>query len=88
LYASSPTTLVRWKYSPKDRKVGSAPIVVVQNIPGDGHRTRTPKVDLNGFIYLSLGSASNIDSNADHAQVDDLIFDNLLIINHLNGIQV
>jgi len=68
LYASSPSTLYRWPYKPQDRTVGAVS-VVISNIPADGHRTRTPTFDSQGNLYLSLGSAGNVDRDSSHAQV-------------------
>lgn len=59
LYASSSSTLVRFPYSPSDRKLGPVQIVI-QNIPSDGHRTRTPRIDEKGFLFLSLGTVFSL----------------------------
>jgi len=69
LYATSPSTVYRWKYAAADRKVIGGAQVVVQNIPSDGHTTRTPVFDSNGNLYVSLGSAGNVDNDPSHAQV-------------------
>jgi glucose/arabinose dehydrogenase len=68
LYATSASTTYRWRYVAAERKVGPQETVVT-GIPSDGHTTRTPRLDKDGHLYVSLGSAGNVDSNSNHAQV-------------------
>jgi glucose/arabinose dehydrogenase len=61
VYASSPTAVYRWRYTAGARKATGAAEVVVSNIPGSGHVTRTLVFDSKGRLYVSVGSASNVD---------------------------
>jgi glucose/arabinose dehydrogenase len=61
LYASSSTTVYRWRYTPGLRQAMAEPEVVVANIPTGGHVTRTLVFDAQGRLYVSVGSASNVD---------------------------
>jgi glucose/arabinose dehydrogenase len=61
LYASSATTVYRWQYTTGARKATGPAEVVVSNIPGGGHVTRTLVFDSKGRLYVSVGSASNVD---------------------------
>src|SRR5262245_17211325 len=65
LYASSTTTVYRWPYTSGDR-VASGPMeTVVTGIESGGHSTRTLVVDAQNRLYVSVGSASNVDAPAD-----------------------
>jgi glucose/arabinose dehydrogenase len=68
LYASSATTVYRWAYTGGRQPLGSAQ-TVVSGIPSGGHSTRTLLFDRDGNLYVSLGSQSNLDSNADRARI-------------------
>jgi glucose/arabinose dehydrogenase len=61
VYASSSTTVYRWRYTAGLRHAMGDPEVVVANIPTGGHVTRTLVFDSQGRLYVSVGSASNID---------------------------
>jgi glucose/arabinose dehydrogenase len=64
VYASSSTTVYRWRYTAGSRKATDAAEVVVSGIPGGGHVTRTLVFDSRGRLYVSVGSASNVDTDA------------------------
>jgi len=65
VYASSSSTVYRWAYKTGDR-VASGPMeTVVFGIPWDGHATRTLLVDARNRLYVSIGSAANVDAPAD-----------------------
>ncbi|HET7504662.1 MAG TPA: PQQ-dependent sugar dehydrogenase [Kofleriaceae bacterium] len=61
VYASSPTTVYRWGYTRGARKAAGSAETVVQGIPSGGHVTRTLVFDSTGRLYVSVGSASNVD---------------------------
>lgn len=63
VYASSQTTVYRWRYTPGARKAAGAAEVVVSGIPSGGHVTRTLVFDSQGRLYISVGSASNVDQD-------------------------
>jgi len=84
LYASSPSTLYRWSYSPAQRTVGPV-TVVVRGIPANGHQTRTPVFDSQGVLFLSLGSASNIDKDSTHARVKRFVLSGSLPVEWASG---
>jgi glucose/arabinose dehydrogenase len=63
VYASSSTTVYRWGYTPGARKAAGAAEVVVKGIPSGGHVTRTLVFDSRGRLYVSVGSASNVDTD-------------------------
>jgi glucose/arabinose dehydrogenase len=65
VYASSPTTVFRWAYSPGMRSTQVAAEVVVSGIPAGGHATRTLAFDSQGRLIVSIGSASNVDATQD-----------------------
>jgi glucose/arabinose dehydrogenase len=65
VYVSSPTTVYRFPYATGDR-VATGPIeTVISGIPNGGHSTRTLLVDSSNRLYVSIGSASNVDAQAD-----------------------
>jgi len=70
LYASSSSTVFRWAYAPGTRTdLGNAE-VVVKGMPGSGgHTTRTLVFDAAGRLYVSCGSASNVDANSARARI-------------------
>ena len=68
LYASSETTIYRWSYS-GGRSPLSGESTVVTGLPSGGHRTRTLAFDGSGYLYVSVGSESNLDDNSDRARV-------------------
>jgi glucose/arabinose dehydrogenase len=65
VYASSSTTVYRWPYAPGARKADGAAQVVVARIPSGGHVTRTLVFDSQGRLYVSVGSAGNVDTDPD-----------------------
>jgi glucose/arabinose dehydrogenase len=71
LYASSATTLYRWKYpaSANPRAPLGTPDIVVKNMPCCWHVTRTPVFDKSGLLYVSSGAGSNIDPNSTLANI-------------------
>jgi glucose/arabinose dehydrogenase len=68
LYASTPTTVFRWAYSGGRQPLGTAQSVVT-GIPSDGHNTRTLLFDKEGNLYVSVGSAGNVDTNIDRSRI-------------------
>lgn len=68
LYASSATTVYRWPYDAARRALGERKTVVT-GLPGGGHSTRTLIFDRNGNLYVSIGSASNVDSDSSRARI-------------------
>jgi glucose/arabinose dehydrogenase len=75
LYASSSTTVFRWPYVPGERTARGEPEVVVRDIPGGGHATRTLAFDGAGRLYVSIGSAGNVDADASRAGIRRLALD-------------
>lgn len=61
VYASSSTTVYRWRYTAGARRAAGGAEVVVSGIPDGGHVTRTLVFDSRGRLYVSVGSASNVD---------------------------
>jgi len=69
LYASSSTTVYRWKYVVGQRSnLGSAQIVV-KNLPCCHHVSRSLIFDSNGRLYVQSGSGSNVDPDSTHARI-------------------
>jgi glucose/arabinose dehydrogenase len=64
VYASNPTTVYRWRYTAGARKAAGDAEVVVAGIPSGGHSTRTLVFDSGGRLYVSVGSASNVDQDS------------------------
>lgn len=69
LYASSDTTVYRWPYESGDRDDLGEAQVVVHGIPGGGHSTRTLVFDEAGFLYVSVGSGSNVDRDSSRSRL-------------------
>ena len=68
LYASSGATVYRWDY-PGDRMPLGEAEVVIQDIPSGGnHTTRTLVFD-DAFLYVSVGSASDVDRDSSRARI-------------------
>jgi glucose/arabinose dehydrogenase len=63
VYASSQNTVYRWTYTAGQRSASGPPEVVIKNIPGGGHSTRTLVFDSRGRLYVSVGSGSNVDTD-------------------------
>jgi glucose/arabinose dehydrogenase len=64
VYASSATTVYRWTYASGDRVAQGPAQVIVQGIEGGGHTSRTLLIDRVSRLYVSVGSASNVDAPA------------------------
>jgi glucose/arabinose dehydrogenase len=76
LYASSDTTVYRWPYQLGDDRVGGGVELVVMNISADGmggapggHTTRTLAFDSTGRLYVSVGSAGNVDNDSYRSRI-------------------
>nr|PZN15930.1 MAG: hypothetical protein DIU78_25310 [Pseudomonadota bacterium] len=67
LYASSATTVYRWPYTANRMPLGN-PETVVTGIPSGGHSTRTLALD-DAYLYVSVGSGSNVDSDSTRARI-------------------
>lgn len=64
VYASSDVSVFRWPYKAGQRTAMGSTQVVVSGIPSSGHSTRTLAFDSKGRLYVSVGSASNVDTSA------------------------
>jgi glucose/arabinose dehydrogenase len=79
LYASSPSTVYRWPFSP-DAAPPSGLLdgrsTVLQGMPTGGHSTRTllPK---DGHLFVSVGSGSNVDRDSERSRVVRISLDEL-----------
>ena len=73
IYYSSPNTVWRLPFdsrNPTATLTHSQATVVVKNIPGGGHATRTPLVSHdNRWLYVSVGSAGNLDEDDSRSRV-------------------
>jgi glucose/arabinose dehydrogenase len=67
LYASSATTVYRWAYNDTHVDLGE-PEQVISAIPAGGHSTRTLLFD-DTYLYVSVGSASNVDPDSARARI-------------------
>jgi glucose/arabinose dehydrogenase len=69
VYVSVPTEVYRWSYSSGRRIAAEPPSIVVSGIAaggsagGGGHSTRTLLFDREGRLYVSIGSAGNLDTD-------------------------
>lgn len=70
VYASNATTVLRWPYTAGDRSSLGNGEVVVYNIPCCHHVTRALAFDTQGYIYVQVGSGSNVDMNSTHARIN------------------
>ena len=68
LYASSASTVYRWRYSAARAPLGARETVVT-GIPATGHSTRTLAFDRSGSLYVSVGSGSNVDRDSSRARI-------------------
>jgi len=68
LYASTATTVYRWKYTDGTRTSLGSSQVVISGIPSGGHNTRTLLFQ-GDALFIAVGSASNVDSNSNRARV-------------------
>src|SRR5215472_9265894 len=64
LYVSNETTVYRWPYAAGQRTATQAPSIVVSGMSSGGHITRTLLFDSAGRLYVSIGSATNLDTDA------------------------
>lgn len=77
LYASSSTTVWRWRYRAGQRSQASGQQTLVvdisQNEIGvqttDGHATRSLAIDKQNILYVSVGSTSNVDNDSFRARI-------------------
>ena len=74
LYVSSPNTVWRVAFDARDALRGlraQDAAVVVRNIPGGGHSTRTVLVSHDSrWLYVSIGSAGNLDDDDSRSRVN------------------
>jgi len=61
LYASSANTVYRWPYKSGDRVATGAMETILTGISSTGHSTRTLLIDAQNRLYVSIGSAGNVD---------------------------
>jgi len=76
IYISSDATVWRWRYDLGGSAVTSSKETVVINIDKDGkggaqdgHTTRTLAFDEQGRLYISVGSAGNVDSDSHRSRI-------------------
>lgn len=69
LYASSASTVYRWPFTAGVRTALGPPQEVVTGIPTGGHSTRTLAFDAGGSLYVSVGSAGNVDADSSRARI-------------------
>lgn len=76
VYASTSSTIYRWPYTEGQKTESKRKETVVRNINADGkggapfgHTTRTIAFDDIGRLYVSVGSAGNVDRNSFRARV-------------------
>jgi glucose/arabinose dehydrogenase len=80
LYASSDSAVYRWSFNTGDGEasigvtVVGARELVIENIDADGgaplgHSTRTLAFDDDGRLYVSVGSASNVDADSSRSRI-------------------
>jgi len=67
LYASSSSTVFRWAYTPR-QALGSG-TAVVTGLPSGGHSTRTLLFDPQNYLYVTIGSAGNVDGDSSRARM-------------------
>lgn len=63
VYASSDKAVYRWAYQPGARKATAPAELVIGDIPTGGHSSRTLAFDSQGRLLVSVGSASNVDTD-------------------------
>lgn len=68
LYASTPNSVYRWAYAADRQTLGNAHEVVT-GIPGGGHVTRSLQFDAAGRLYVSVGSAANVDDDSSRSRL-------------------
>lgn len=76
IYISNDSTVWRWKYKLGANRVASPRETVVINIDRDGkggapdgHTTRTLVFDAQGRLYISVGSAGNVDVDSHRSRI-------------------
>ena len=74
LYASSDTTVYRWRYAPGAEATDRTAVVTGISADGrggapGGHTTRTLVLDGAGHVYVSVGSAGNVDADSYRSRV-------------------
>jgi glucose/arabinose dehydrogenase len=77
IYASSSTTVFRWPFTSGTRTpIAAAAETVVHSMNADGqggaplgHTTRTLVFDAPGRLYISIGSAGNVDSDSYRSRI-------------------
>lgn len=65
VYASTESNVYRWPYTRGQRSAIGPLQLVVRGIPGGGHSARPLAFDSQGRLYVSVGSASNVDGASD-----------------------
>jgi glucose/arabinose dehydrogenase len=70
LYASNATHVLRWPYTAGDRSPLGEGAVVVKGIPCCHHVSRSLAFDQEGYLYVQVGSGSNVDPDSTHARVN------------------
>lgn len=70
LYASSPTTVYRWAYTPGTRKDLGSGQIVIKNVPCCHHVSRALAFGpTDKLLYVQSGSGSNVDPDSTHARI-------------------
>jgi len=69
LYASSATTVYRWRYVEGNRTALGTAQVVVSSLPCCGHTTRSLELDSKGLLYVQSGSNNNVDSDSSQSVI-------------------
>lgn len=73
VYASSASAVHRWPYEAGMRQAQDDGQTVVRDIPSSGHSTRSLAFDSQGRLYVSIGSAANLDTEPELWQTRSLI---------------
>lgn len=61
VYASNAVTIFRWPYKAGDRVATGPHEIVMNNMPPDGHSSRTLIFDAQGRLYVNVGSEGDVD---------------------------
>jgi len=77
IYASSDAIVYRWKYTGESfNNIDEEPTIVIDNIntngnggAPEGHTTRTLIFDKRGLLYVSVGSADNVDDDSFRSRI-------------------
>jgi glucose/arabinose dehydrogenase len=64
IYASSQSSVYRWPYTKGQHTASGAATLVIDGIDGGGHSSRPLAFDSQGRLYVSVGSAGNVDQAA------------------------